>query len=231
MFALRHSNRLSSRLEQKLRVSSTLMPHFFLSAVYITRELGENDVVFEARDRDFLSTQNLNFWSFWQTRFLAKQTLCRRRGISARRDADRLSFGRQQHQVRAYRRLICCYPPRMSRETWVGTSMAFSSSMSFFLSYLPGMHVVVFTQCSSVSRTLASTPICCSILQSTKRIKPSADTWAIDPWVRVVPCFLSASLFQNSCAQVGDDVFLVATLNLFHDIYQVPHTSTRGPLL
>ena len=61
MFALRHSNRLSSRLEQKLRVSSTLMPHFFLSAVYITRELGENDVVFEARDRDFLSPQNLNF--------------------------------------------------------------------------------------------------------------------------------------------------------------------------
>ena len=32
-------------------------------------------------------------------------------------------------KFRAHRRLICCYPPRMSRETWVGMSMAFSSSM------------------------------------------------------------------------------------------------------
>ena len=32
----------------------------------------------------------------------------------------------------AYRRLICCYPPRMSRETWVGMSMAFSSSIKSF---------------------------------------------------------------------------------------------------
>ena len=37
-------------------------------------------------------------------------------------------------KFRAYRRLICCYPHRMSRETWVGMSMAFSSSMKIFLS-------------------------------------------------------------------------------------------------
>ena len=83
-------------------------------------------------------------------------------------DANNIKF-------RAFRRLICCYPPRMSRETWVGMSMAFSSSMKIFLSYVPGMHVVVFTR-SSVARALASTPICCSILQYTKRTKPSADT-------------------------------------------------------
>ena len=35
-------------------------------------------------------------------------------------------------KFRAYRRLICCYPHRMSRETWVGISMAFSSSMKIF---------------------------------------------------------------------------------------------------
>ena len=79
-------------------------------------------------------------------------------------------------KFRAYRRLICCYPHRMSRETWVGMSMAFSSSMKIFLPYVPGMHVVVFTRSSSVARALASTPICCSILQYTKRTKPSADT-------------------------------------------------------
>ena len=73
-------------------------------------------------------------------------------------------------KFRAYRRLICCYPPRMSRETWVGMSMAFSSSMKIFVSYVPDMHVVVFTRSSSVARALASTPICCS------RTKSSADT-------------------------------------------------------
>ena len=36
-------------------------------------------------------------------------------------------------KFRAYRRLICCYLSRMSRETWVGKSMAFSSSMKIFL--------------------------------------------------------------------------------------------------
>ena len=32
-------------------------------------------------------------------------------------------------KFRAYRPLICCYPPRVSQETLVGMSMAFSSSM------------------------------------------------------------------------------------------------------
>ena len=35
-------------------------------------------------------------------------------------------------KFRAYRRLICCYSPRVSRETWVGMSMAFSSSIKIF---------------------------------------------------------------------------------------------------
>ena len=59
-------------------------------------------------------------------------------------------------KFRAYRRLIYCYRP-MSRETWVGMSMAFSSSMKIFLSYVPGMHVVEFTRSSSVARASAST--------------------------------------------------------------------------
>ena len=62
-------------------------------------------------------------------------------------DANNIKF-------RAYRRLVCCYPARMPRETWVGMSMVFSSSMKIFLSYVPGMHVVVFTRSSSVARAL-----------------------------------------------------------------------------
>ena len=88
------------------------------------------------------------------------------------------------------------------------------------------MHVVVFTRSSSVARALASTPICCSILQYTKRTKLSADTWAIDPWVRVVPSFLCVSLFQSVCVRVDDNVFLVATREWF-----VISSRYRMPLL
>ena len=113
-------------------------------------------------------------------------------------------------KVRAYRGLICCYPHRTSRETWVRMTMAFSSSMKIFLSYVPGIHVVVFTRSSSVGRVLASTPICCSMLQNANRTKPSADTSAINSWVRVVTSFLCPSLFQRVCVRVCG-VFLVAT--------------------
>ena len=71
-------------------------------------------------------------------------------------------------KFRAYGRFFCCYPPCMSRETLVGMSVAFSSSMKIFLSYEPGMHVVVFTRSSSVARALASTPICCSRFRTLK---------------------------------------------------------------
>ena len=176
----------------------------------------------------FLNPQNPNFWSFWQTRFLAKSKVHRRRDIL---HADILTDCPLDANIiikfRAYRRLICCYPPRMSRETWVGISMAFWSSMKISLSYVPGMHVVVFTRSSSVARALASTPICCSILQYTKRAKPSTDTWAIAPWVRVVPSLLCASLFQSVCVRVGDDVFLVTTWNLLVIVF----TRYRMPLL
>ena len=46
---------------------------------------------------NFSQSTNPNFWSFWQTRFLAKLGVHRRRDIFARRQANRLSFGHQQH--------------------------------------------------------------------------------------------------------------------------------------
>ena len=70
-------------------------------------------------------------------------------------------------KFRAYRRLVCCYPPRVSRETWV---------MSMVFSYVPGIHVIVFARSSSVARASASTSIWSSILYYTGRTKPSADT-------------------------------------------------------
>ena len=130
-------------------------------------------------------------------------------------------------KFRAYGHLMCCYPPRMPRETWVEMSMAFSSSMKIFLSYVPGMHVVVVSRFSCVARTLASTLIYCSTLKYTKRTKPSADTWA-DSWVHVVPSFLCASLFQSVCLRVGDDVFLVATWNICLTLFTRYHTPLFG---
>ena len=65
----------------------------------------------------------------------------------------------------------------------------------------------------------------CSILQYSNRTKPSADTWAIEPWVRVVPSFLCTSLFQSVCVQVGDDVFFLWQ----HEIYLWYLPGTAGP--
>ena len=45
----------------------------------------------------FSIRRNPNFWSFWQTRSLAKYKVHRLRDIFARIHANRLSFGRQQH--------------------------------------------------------------------------------------------------------------------------------------
>ena len=43
--------------------------------------------------------------------------------------------------------------------------------------------------------------------------------------------FFSLRVLVSKCVRVGDDVFLVATLNLVDIFYQVPHASTRGLLL
>ena len=132
---------------------------------------------------------------------------------------------------RAYIRLICCYPPHMSRETWMGMSMSFSSSMKIFLSYVPGMYVVVFTR-SSVARALASTPICCSMLEYTKKDQAKRrrvshrSTGAcgafFSPRVFVLKCMHKSRWW---CDSRGN-------MNFVCDIfYQVPHASTRGLLL
>ena len=176
MFARRQSNRLSSTLEQRLRTSSALMLHFFLSAVYIKRKLGENDDVFFARDRVFSIRKTLISDHFDKLAFSLNKKLTDNVIFS---HADILTGFRLDAnntiKFRAYRCLSCCHPPSMSRETWVGMSMAFSSSTKIFLSYVPGMHVVVFTRSSSVARAW-STPICCSTYCSTLKGPSQAPT-------------------------------------------------------
>ena len=133
-------------------------------------------------------------------------------------------------QFRTYRRLICCCRHHMSRETWVGMSMAFSLSVKIFLSYVPGIHVVVLTRSSSVARTLASTlPSAVSYCKTLKGPSqaPTREPY-VDPWVRKMPSFLCASLFQSVCVRVGDDVLLVATWN--RNLF-VMFTRYRMPLL
>ena len=113
------------------------MIHFSPSAVYITRKLGENDDVFWTRDRDFLNPQNPNFWSFWQTRSIAKKKVTADVIFS---HADMLTGctldANNINKFRAYRRLICCFSPRMPRESWVGMSMAFSLTMEIFFYHM-----------------------------------------------------------------------------------------------
>ena len=117
---------------------------------------------------------------------------------------------------RAYRRLICCYPCYFSRETWVGMSMAILSLVNVFYS--------MYQACmSSGSFNFLLLPefwpphpsvvVYCNTWYN-KKTKPSADTRAIDPWVRVVPSIVWTYSFQGESVRVGHDVFVWATWNV-----------------
>ena len=136
-------------------------------------------------------------------------------------------------KFRAHRRSIYCYPPRVSRETLGGDEHGlFVVDEDFFIvctRHACGrVHSIFF---SSVARPLASTPICCSILQYTKRTKPSADTWAIDPWVGACGAFFSLRVLVSKCMRPRWWCVSCGNRYLFYDIYQVPHASTRRLLL
>ena len=80
-------------------------------------------------------------------------------------------------KFRAYRRLICRYPPRVPRETRVGMSVAFLSSMNIFYR----MYQACMWSCSLDLPLLlglcpphSSAVAYCDIY--TRRTKPSADT-------------------------------------------------------
>ena len=233
MFARRHSNRLPSTLEQRLRISITMTLHFFYPPCTSRENWVRSTTSFKLAIEIFSIIKTLTSDDFDKLAFSLNKKFTDDAIFS---HADTLTGcpldANSIIKFRAYKRLICCYPPRipprMSRETWLGMSMAFSSSMKIFLTYVPGMHVVVFTR-SSFTWASASTPSAvayCNTLKYTKRTKPSADTCAIDPWVRVVSSFLCASLIQSVFVRVGDYVFLVATWNLF-----VIFTRHRMPLL
>ena len=83
------------------------------------------------------------------------------------------------------------------------------------------MHVVVFTR-SSFSRALASIPICCSILQYTKKAMPSAGTWAIDRALFSLRVLVSKGMRTSRwwCVSCGNmkficDIFLPGTACLY----------------
>ena len=202
------------------------MVHFFLSALYITRNCVRTTTSLKLAIeifsiRKILVSDHFDKLAFSQSIKFTDDVIFSQADTLTSCPLDANSI----ITFRAYRRLIVVIRPVCHEKLGWGWAWPFRRRWRF-LWYVPGMHVVVFTRSSSVARALASAPICCSILQYTKRTKPSADTWAIDPWVRVVPSFLCASLFQSVCVRVGDDVFLVATWNLF-----VIFTRYRMPLL
>ena len=174
MFARRHSNRLPSTLEQRLRISSALMILFFYPPCTSRENWVRTTASFKLAIEIFSIRKTLISYHFDKMAFSLKKKFTGDVIFSHTDTLTGCPLDTNIIKFRAYRRLICCYRP-MSRETWVGMSMAFSSSMKIFLSYVPSVHVVVFPRSSSVARALASTPICCSIQQYTNRTKPSAD--------------------------------------------------------
>ena len=126
MFARRHSNRLSSTLEQRLRILSALMLHFFPSAAYITRNWVRTTTSFKPVIEIFSIRKTLIYDHFDKLAFSSNKKFTDDVIFS---HADMLTgcplLDANIIKFRACRRLICCYPPRMSRETWVGMNKAF----------------------------------------------------------------------------------------------------------
>ena len=129
MFARRHSNRLSSTVEQRLRTSSALIPHFF----YPPRTSRENWVrttaSFELAIEIFSMRKTLISDHFDKLAFSLNKKFTNDVIFSHAYTLTGCPLDASNIKFRAYRRLICCYPPLTSRETWTGMSMAFSPSM------------------------------------------------------------------------------------------------------
>ena len=133
MFARRHSNKLSSTLEQGLRISSALMLLFF----YPPRTSRENWVRTTTSSKLAIEISSIRK-TLISDHFDELAFLLNKRFIDdvIFSHADMLTGcpldANNIIKFRAYRRLICCYPPSMPRKTWVGMSMTFSSSMKIF---------------------------------------------------------------------------------------------------
>ena len=200
------------------------MLHIFRSTVYITRELGENDDVFKLAIEIFSIHKTLISDHFDKLAFSLDKKFTEDVIFShtdtltgCRLDANNIDF-------LAYRRLICCYPPRTSRETWVGMIMAsFRRRWSFFIicdRHACGRVHSIFFCCPGFG---LHTHLLYVAYYNTLKGPSQAPT---RPWVRAVLSLLYPSLFQSVWIRVSDDVFLVATWNLL-----VTFIRYRMPLL
>ena len=118
----------------KERISSAMMLHFFPSAVFITRQWGENDDAFFKTAIDIFSirktlvSDHFDKLAFSLNKKFTDDVIFSHAEMltGCPLDANNII------KFRAYRRLIYCYLTRMSRETWMGMRMASSSSMKIF---------------------------------------------------------------------------------------------------
>ena len=130
MYARRLSKRLSSTLDRRIRIASALMLHFFhppgTSREYWARTTSSKLAIEIFSIHKILIPDHFDKLAFSLNKKFTDDVIFSH--------ADTLTGCPFDANIkfRAYRRLICCYLSRMSRETWVGMSMAFSSSMIFF---------------------------------------------------------------------------------------------------
>ena len=126
MFARRNSNRLSSTLEQRLKICSALMLHFCLSTVCIKRNWVRTTTSFKLAIETFSIRKTLIADHFDKLALSLNKNFTNDVIFSHEDTLKSCPLDANYNiKFRAYRRLICCYPLRTSRETWVGMSMAF----------------------------------------------------------------------------------------------------------
>ena len=101
----------------KERISSAMMLHFFPSAVFITRQWGENDDAFFKTAIDIFSirktlvSDHFDKLAFSLNKKFTDDVIFSHAEMltGCPLDANNII------KFRAYRRLICCYPPRVTR--------------------------------------------------------------------------------------------------------------------
>ena len=162
MFARRHSDGLSSTLEQSNFQRADPPCTSRENWVRTTTSFKLAFEIFSIRKKPLISDHldklafSLNKKYTDDVIFSHEDTL-----IGCPLDANRC----QNHQVSSVHQLhLLLSTPYITRNLGGDEHDLFVVN-GYFLSYVPGMHVVVFTGSSSVAPALASTFICCSILQ------------------------------------------------------------------
>ena len=226
MFARRHSNKLSSTLEQKLIILQRA------DASCTSRENWVRTTTsFKLTIEIFSIPKTLISDNFDKLAFSLNKTFIDDVIFS---HADMLPgcplYANNIIKFRAYRRLICCYPTRMSRKTWAGREWTFRRRWRFFIA-------CTTHACGRVHSIFSCRPgfglHSHLLLHAAIRWKGQAKRRHVSHRsMGACGAFLSLRVHVSKCMRTSRWCVSCGNMKSIRDIfYQVPHASPRGLLL